>query len=359
MSQRYRFDERGAWLHAMNRGVARRTIFESRADMRFFLACLAKAVRAGWFEVHAYALLATHFHLLLRSLVGESWRGLRLVQNAYARRFNTQRRRDGPLFRGRFCSKRIRSDRYWMTVVRYIDQNAPSAGLVGCPELWPFGSAADYLGRSRGPPWLERSVIESVAAGGSGEGVDPETYRSLFSSPLSDLQRSAVERRLQSSADVDDAFDDLVGAAPPRVAAWMRRKALLADGTSPGVPVVQAASLEAALAERCPIPRGTSEPSDGALSREWTAVRAGFLRHCAGATYREIALRLGCSEAAAHGRVRAFSGVVERARPCAQMAVDGLVATLAADWSGLHVESVPMIDPSMQTPKAIEVDDTV
>jgi hypothetical protein len=89
MAQRIRFDEPGAWLHVMNRGVARRTICEDRADFRYFLARLARAVRAGWFEVHAFALLGTHFHLLLRSPACQVWPGLRAAQNAHSRRFNS------------------------------------------------------------------------------------------------------------------------------------------------------------------------------------------------------------------------------------------------------------------------------
>lgn len=68
MARRRRSDEAGAAFHVMNRGVARRTIFDTAADYRFFLAGLARAVRRGEILVLAYALLRTHFHLYLRSL---------------------------------------------------------------------------------------------------------------------------------------------------------------------------------------------------------------------------------------------------------------------------------------------------
>ncbi|MCP5021931.1 MAG: transposase [bacterium] len=50
----------------MNRGTARRTVFEDGTCARYFLACLARVVRHGGLEVHSYALMATHFHLLVR-----------------------------------------------------------------------------------------------------------------------------------------------------------------------------------------------------------------------------------------------------------------------------------------------------
>ena len=42
-----RFDSAGRWFHVMNRGLARRTIFENRRDVRYFLSRLAYAVRRG------------------------------------------------------------------------------------------------------------------------------------------------------------------------------------------------------------------------------------------------------------------------------------------------------------------------
>lgn len=96
----------------MNRGIARRPLFESSGDMRFFLARLALQVRIGRVEVHAFSLMTTHFHLLLRSPRGELSEAMRRIQNAYPRRFNRQHKRDGSLIRGRFQSKPVKSHHY-------------------------------------------------------------------------------------------------------------------------------------------------------------------------------------------------------------------------------------------------------
>ena len=72
MARRLRQDRPGSLFHVMNRGIARRTIFDTPADYRFFLAGLARAVRRREVDVLAYALMRTHFHLLLRSLGGLS-----------------------------------------------------------------------------------------------------------------------------------------------------------------------------------------------------------------------------------------------------------------------------------------------
>ena len=51
MPRRPRYDAPGRLHHVMNRGIARRTVFETRADIRYFLALLAREVRAGRLEV--------------------------------------------------------------------------------------------------------------------------------------------------------------------------------------------------------------------------------------------------------------------------------------------------------------------
>lgn len=65
-----RLDEAGAWHHVFNRGLARRTVFEAERDGRAFLSLLARSVRNRRLEVHAYCLMSTHFHLLVRSVDG-------------------------------------------------------------------------------------------------------------------------------------------------------------------------------------------------------------------------------------------------------------------------------------------------
>ena len=65
MARRPRDDAPGRWHHLTNRGLAKRSMFETERDCRQFLALLAKEVRAGRIKVHAYCLMLTHYHLLV------------------------------------------------------------------------------------------------------------------------------------------------------------------------------------------------------------------------------------------------------------------------------------------------------
>ena len=135
MARRPRRDGPDTWHHAMNRTMARRTLFENDEDRRFFQSLLAREVRNGRLEIHAYSLMLTHFHLLVRSVNGQLSAAMRRIQNRYARRFNRTRKRDGSLFRGRFLSRRIDDLAYRRDVVTYIHDNAIAAGVAARAEI--------------------------------------------------------------------------------------------------------------------------------------------------------------------------------------------------------------------------------
>jgi REP element-mobilizing transposase RayT len=288
-----RQDEPGRWHHVFNRAIARRTLFERREDYRFFLAMLARAVRRGEIEVHAYCLMGTHYHLLLRSPEGRMADAMQRVQLAYSRWFNRSRRRDGSLVRGRYGSKPVRSLRYRQVLLRYIDLNPCSARLAETPSMYAWGSARHYSWPT-GPPWLERRWVEAeVASEGGSEHFRPERYDETLSVRRPAELRQLVEARM-THGDGEDPLDDIVSAANPATRHWMVRKAILADGTRPGLPLLSSSRLERIIEEGRHKPwivtRGQSD-RDG-----WSVAHVGLGRDLCGQTLRNLAHRLGVSE---------------------------------------------------------------
>lgn len=117
MSRRGRRDGPDTWHHVMNRGIARRTLFDHRRDMEVFQGQLRDAVERGELEVHSYCLMGTHDHMLVRSLEGRLATAMQRVQTESSRWFNRSRRRDGTPVRGRYRSRRIESLSYRRAVV--------------------------------------------------------------------------------------------------------------------------------------------------------------------------------------------------------------------------------------------------
>lgn len=288
-------DRPGTWHHVLNRGIAKRPYFETRSDKRYFLSRLAHEVRAGRLEVHAFCLMTTHFHLLVRSPMGELSEAMRRVQNAYSRFFNRRRRRDGPLIRARFFSKRVDTTRYRMAVLRYIDHNPVRARIVSVAAEHEFGSARSFVVGPR-PRWLSVDWIEERARELTGEAaIDGSVYLRAFG-PRDRAEGEAtaelVEARMASSSELDP-LDDLLGHTPEQVRDWMARKARLADGMEVGLPVCGPTSVTAAVERSLAEGGEWVFEYEGRLLRGSELAHVGLLRDLCSMPFAGIGRRLG------------------------------------------------------------------
>ncbi len=336
MPRRTRRDYPGAWHHVCNRGIARRTLFEREDDYRFLLARLAREARLEDVEVHAYSVLTTHFHLLVRSPRGHLSGVMQRVADAYARRFNRTRGRDGPLFRGRFANRLLETEEYLLAVLLYIDRNPVEARLVARPVDWPWGSAWHHA-RPRGPRWLRREVVAAYAAAVPAEGLRPGDYERFSERALPPAVPWLVERRLAvPPPDEGGPVADILGAAAPSVRRWMDWKAELADGTSPGCATVMPSTVvEVVARRRAADPRGRLATGRGPEVEFWEGVEAWVLRTGAGLRLAEIAERMGRSVATVHGRLRACARAMRADGVLRDAATSVLEEALRQDWGGL------------------------
>ena len=99
-------------------------------------------------EIVAYCLMPNHFHLLLRQNTDNGISNfMRLVQNSYAKYFNTKYHRKGPLFESAFKVIHIESDEQLLHVSRYIHLNPVSANMIDVDDIDTFAwsSYSEYL----------------------------------------------------------------------------------------------------------------------------------------------------------------------------------------------------------------------
>jgi len=291
MPRRARIDFPGSWHHVMNRGVARRTLFESPKDFRFFTAQLAKAVRRGEIEVHCFCLMSTHYHLLVKSPRSDLAKAMHRIQNAYSRWFNRSRKRDGGLVRARYTSKPVTTFEYRRTLIRYIDDNPCKAHLVMRAFQYRFGSAVLYA-REKGPLWLERSWVEERVLAQTGSlHYDPVNYTRTFSRLPAGMEDLVRARSAHYRAD--DPLDNLVTSSSRQIREWMQRKARLADGTKPGIPILSFSRLQVAIM----LQRGEIwELPHGKVKRNaWDVLLVGLGRELCGSTLAVLGSQLALS----------------------------------------------------------------
>lgn len=302
-----RRDRPGAWHHVTNRGLARRPAFEGIRDVRCFLSLLARRVREGQLEVHAFAILTTHFHLLVRSPRGELSNAMMWVENQYVKRFNRLRDRDGSLFKSRFRSRRVDTDEYWFNVVRYIDANPVAAGLVHHAQSYAHGSARIYAG-ARTPPWFDREEVErTVARMARRSRFEASDYVEIFCQGGDPNEAWIVERRIESGAPHRGGVqqeNELLRGAPNYVIDWLTKRTQLAEGRNPGLVVAAPAQVEGAVRSEAALDPGWRCGGTRTCGSAWAVLEAGLWQKLCGLTLFEIAARSRVSRSGAALRCR-------------------------------------------------------
>jgi REP element-mobilizing transposase RayT len=143
----------------MSRGARRAPVFRTDLHCGLFLDLLAGLPERFGVEVHGFALMPNHFHLMLESGRGELSRAMGWLLSRYTVQVNRLHRWDGPIFRGRFHNRVVWQEQHWIHLLAYLHLNPVRAGLVVRPEQAPWTSHRFYAGLEPAPEWLTTTEL--------------------------------------------------------------------------------------------------------------------------------------------------------------------------------------------------------
>lgn len=150
MPRQPRLELPGVAQHVTQRGVNRCAIFIDDIDRQHFHNLLREHMHENHVPVHAYVFMGNHIHVLLTpSSRGALSRAMRNLGQCYVQSFNQRHGRSGTLWQGRYKSCLVDSDRYLMTVYRYIELNPARASMVTHPENYRWSSVHANVGLLR------------------------------------------------------------------------------------------------------------------------------------------------------------------------------------------------------------------
>jgi putative transposase len=107
--------------------------------------------------------------------------------------FNLRHRRTGTLWECRFKSCLVDSDRYLLSVVRYIEFNPVRAGLVGDPAAWRWSSVRVHLGQRVDARVRPHPVFLAFGPDRRSRG---EWYAGWLTATISDAELSEIRRHV-------------------------------------------------------------------------------------------------------------------------------------------------------------------
>ncbi len=133
-------------------------------DRNHLVGRLGKTTQRHRWSCLAYAILDTHFHLLVGTPAANLGVGMQWLLASYARNFNERHERQGNLFHCRFYSTRVSSEEHLISALVYVLLNPVRAGLVELPETWRWSSYAATVGTVAAPSFLDtRAALELIA----------------------------------------------------------------------------------------------------------------------------------------------------------------------------------------------------
>jgi len=150
MARKARLKAEDAIFHIMCKSISEIDLFRDDEDKSRYLSLVKKYKDLYKVKLYGYCLMTNHSHLLIDANGADISKVMHGINFSYAMYFNKKYKREGHLFKDRFMSKIVDSDRYLRTVSLYIHNNPTAIGeYKDCPEKYAFSSLGIYIGKKR------------------------------------------------------------------------------------------------------------------------------------------------------------------------------------------------------------------
>jgi len=131
----------GLSAHVFQRGHNRCTVFDAPRDYDHFLDLVRHSALRYRTKVHAYALMTNHYHLIATPTGADGLpKTMKAIDCGYTKYYNRKHGRMGTLWNARYRAKLIQDESYWLTCLKYVENNPVSAGIVSAPAQYRWSS---------------------------------------------------------------------------------------------------------------------------------------------------------------------------------------------------------------------------
>ena len=188
----------GVPVHIVQRGVDRSACFRQDEDCELYIGLLVELAPLFECEVHAYALMTNHVHMLISPRRGDGPSHLmKHLGQRYVQHFNRSYQRTGTLWEGRFKSHLVDSQSYLFQCHRYIELNPVRALMVDEPWQYRWSSYRTNAG-------LESSLLivphPSYMALGTDEEERATRYRTFFCDAPGESELAQIRRCINTGS---------------------------------------------------------------------------------------------------------------------------------------------------------------
>lgn len=135
--------------------------FRDDQDRTVFLRELVRMTKRYECSCIGFALLGTHYHLMLEVGRGAMSRAMQSMNWRYAMQFNGRYDLRGHAQFARFGSRRIKDEPDLRSTYRYMARNPVRAGLSATPQEWPWSSYAGTVALAEAQTFVDPTLVIS------------------------------------------------------------------------------------------------------------------------------------------------------------------------------------------------------
>lgn len=199
MPRKPRLSVPGAVTHVMARCLPRLHLYEDDQDRRVFLQLLERYLSETRCDCYAWALMPTHYHLVLRVGELELWRTMKPLNMRYAQYHGKKHGRRGPLLSGRYKSIVTQDQNCVQELVRYVHLNPLRAGIcrsMRSLDCYPWTGHSVLMGRKDNRFQNTKAVL---ARFGKDRSRARQAYREFLAAGIGNPDPADVELHVRSS----------------------------------------------------------------------------------------------------------------------------------------------------------------
>ena len=222
MARLPRFDVPGIAQHIVQRGNDRLPCFAGQLDYVRYLQDLRDVAREHGCAIHAYVLMTNHVHILATPATpGAIGRMMQALGRRYVSYFNTQYRRTGTLWEGRYKACLVDSQDYVLRCYRYIELNPLRARMVASPADYRWSS---YSHNAKGNNDLLITPHDTYMSLGKLEAERRLYYSAFVSEAILESELKEIRSYLQQSRALGSKrFQEYIQSLYGRAAATVTR----------------------------------------------------------------------------------------------------------------------------------------
>ena len=133
------------YFHVMTQGINKSYIFDKPEDIKYYIKIMYELIKEHNLSIIAYCIMNNHTHMLIHAeKTTELSRYMQRLNSKYASYYNKKYNRVGYVFRDRYKSEGIYSERQYYTCIKYIYDNPVKAGICDRPEDYLYSNYRKY-----------------------------------------------------------------------------------------------------------------------------------------------------------------------------------------------------------------------